>query len=171
MTSTPISTQLNRNDCDELIRLHLPLAYRLAACYRGSGQDYEDLVEIAEVGLVKAAEHFDPSSGVGFRAFAAPMISGELSRSVREHKAAQRTASQPDEQPGGQVAEFRHRISTALGHGPRVRELARQLDVDADVVADALLIAAGRETVTLNLPAQRCSVRGLDRLHVTPAAA
>lgn len=163
MNSTPSKTPPPENNRDELIRAHLPLAYRLAACYRGSGKRYEALVQSAGVGLVKAAERFDFDSGMAFRTFAAPMITAELGRLLREHEADPR-----------RVSYAQRRISAALSHGHRVRGLAQLLAVDTDVVADALLTAAGRETVTLNLPVQRRGGRLINRLHevsVTPAAA
>ena len=148
------------SDRDELIRLHLPMAYRLAACYRGGPVPYEELVQTAELGLVRAVERFDPGSGIAFRAFAAPLISTELGRALREGGSARR----PDE------ARAQHQIAAALGRGPRVRDLARLLAVDPDVMAEALLQAASRETVTLNLPVPR---RGgqLHGISATPAAA
>jgi RNA polymerase sigma factor (sigma-70 family) len=171
MNSTPINIQPPQSDRDELIRLHLPLAYRLAACYRGSGLGYTDLVRTAGAGLVKAAEDFDFDTEVAFRTFAAPVIAGELNLLLRDHAAApHRPTSQPGDRRDRQLTHAQRRISDALSHGRRVRGLARLLAVDTDVVADALLVAAGRETVTLNLPVQRRGGRPVGRLHDASAA-
>jgi RNA polymerase sigma-B factor len=160
MNPTPSSIQPPiQTDPDELIRLHLPMAYRLAACYRGGAVPYADLVQTAELGLVKAAERFDCRSGISFRAFAAPMISIELGRALRESG-----------RRSGDEDAAQRRIAGALGRGSRVRDLARLLAVDPDVMAEAMLRAASRESVTLNLPAPRR--RGqLHGVSVTPAAA
>lgn len=175
MNATPSNIQPQQDNRDELIRTHLPLAYRLAACYRGAGVSYEDLVQIAGVGLVNAAERFEFGSGVAFRTFASPVITGELNLLLRDHAAApHRPTSQPGDHRDRQVTHAQRRISDALSHGRRVRGLAKLLSVDTDVVADALLSAAGRETVTLNLPVQRRGGRAIGRLHdasVAPAAA
>ena len=158
MNPTHISTQPCLTDRDELIRLHLPLAYRLAACYRGFGESYADLVQTAEVGLVRAAECFDPGCGSAFRAFATPAITAELSGSLggRDPEAGcGRSRRRLADGRTRQINGAQRRISCALGRGPRVKGLAELLGLDADLVADALLSAAGREGVTLNLPVQR----------------
>lgn len=171
MNPTSSSTQPDQTDRDELIRLHLSLAYRLAACYRGFGESYEDLVQTAEVGLVTAAERFDAGHSLAFRAFATPIITAELSRSVAERDAGpERSKRRLADGRIRQRNEARRRISCALGHSLRVRDLARVLRVDGDVMAEALLSAAGREAMTLNLPVQRRTGRS-HRPSVTPQAA
>jgi RNA polymerase sigma factor (sigma-70 family) len=171
MNPTPCSIQPAPTDRDDLIRLNLPLAYRLAACYRGFGESYEDLVQAAETGLVAAAERFESGSSVAFRKFAMPVISSELRRSLRGRDTGPRRSLSP----AGDVQTIhmtsaQRRISTALGRGSRVHDLARLLAVDRDVVADALLTAAGRESVTLDLPERRPSARPHDA-SVAPRAA
>jgi RNA polymerase sigma-B factor len=172
MTSSP-SPKPTQNDPDELIRSYLPLAYRLAACYRGSGATYADLVQTASIGLVQAVERFDPESGSAFGPFASPIITGELSRSLRERRGAHRDGELRAQagQRRRRVARAQCQISAALARGDRVSELARRLSLDADVLADGLLKAAGRETVTLNLPVQRGSAGISGRPHIRPAAA
>ncbi|HWD84464.1 MAG TPA: sigma factor [Solirubrobacteraceae bacterium] len=158
-------------DRDELIRLHLPLAYRLAACFRGFGESYEDLVQTAEVGLVTAAGRFEPARSLAFRAFATPIITAELRRSVGESDAGPRRSHRRlADGRTRQINGAQRRISGALGRDSRVQGLARLLAVDGDVVADALLSAAGREAVTLNLPVRRQTGRPRGA-SVTPRAA
>lgn len=171
MNSTPNSIQPPiETDRDELIRLHLPLAYRLAACYRSSGRPYEKLVESAEIGLVRAAEKFQGATAVSFRAFATPMITAELRRAARGGRDARFGGGAEGGEPRADAAAAQQRLATALGAGPRVNDLARLLAVDPEVVAEALVQAAGRQAVTLNLPAAR---RGgyLEGISGTPAAA
>jgi RNA polymerase sigma-B factor len=160
MTPPPTSSQPGQTDRDDLIRLNLPLAYRLAACYRGFGRSYEDLVQRAETGLVKAAEDFQCNAGIAFPKFAMSLITSELRRSVRGPDAGPRRSPSPaGARPATQMTTAQRRIAAALGHGSRVHDLARLLAVDRKVVADALLTAAGREAVTLNLPETRHGTR------------
>lgn len=174
MNSTTPSPPLSQSDRDELIRNHLPLAYRLAACYRIPGKTYEDLVKTAGAGLVKAAARFDPGAGIEFNAFAAPVIAAELRHSLREDDVVAHAHVASSDLPTRRVDEAQRTISAALGGGTRVRSLARALNVDAGVLADGLLAAACRESVTLNLPVQRRATRGVGRHHsgrIRPAAA
>jgi RNA polymerase sigma-B factor len=67
------------------IETWLPLAYRLAGRYRGRGESFADLSQVAVVGLIKAIDRFQPHRGIPFPAFAVPTIVGELKRHFRNH--------------------------------------------------------------------------------------
>ncbi len=66
-------------DRESLIESHLPLAKSVARRYAGRGVELDDLVQVAAVGLVKAADRFDVRRGVSFSTFAQP-TSGHHSR-------------------------------------------------------------------------------------------
>ncbi len=59
---------------DELVARYLPLARKLARRYASSNEPYDDLVQVASLGLVKAVERFDPARGFAFTSFAVPTI-------------------------------------------------------------------------------------------------
>ncbi|MGW2050048.1 SigB/SigF/SigG family RNA polymerase sigma factor [Streptomyces sp. NPDC001858] len=70
---------------DELVRLWLPMAERIAVRFRGRGEALEDLYQVAALGLVKAVDHYDPDRGRAFEAYAVPTITGEIKRHFRDH--------------------------------------------------------------------------------------
>ncbi|MFB7336112.1 SigB/SigF/SigG family RNA polymerase sigma factor [Streptomyces adustus] len=70
---------------DELVRLWLPMAERIAVRFRGRGETLEDLYQVAALGLVKAVDHYDPARGRVFEAYAVPTITGEIKRHFRDH--------------------------------------------------------------------------------------
>jgi RNA polymerase sigma-B factor len=152
-TFTPedLQERRRRRARDELIVRFLPLAYRLARQYRASREPDDDLVQIASLGLVKAAHRYDPDRGTAFVTFAIPTIRGELNRYLRDStwplhvdRRAQSLARE--------TAAAQREVTAALGRGPNVSELAAYLGCSSDTIVDGLLAAAARETVPLDAP-------------------
>ncbi|MBZ2410606.1 SigB/SigF/SigG family RNA polymerase sigma factor [Streptomyces albidoflavus] len=70
---------------DALLEEWLPMARRLAARYQDCGEQYEDLCQVAALGLLKAVDRYDPDRGVSFAGFAVPTVLGELRRHFRDN--------------------------------------------------------------------------------------
>ena len=62
----------------------LPLARDLARRYTYTDEPFDDLLQVASLGLIKAIDRFDPDRGAKFSSFAAPTILGELKRHFRD---------------------------------------------------------------------------------------
>lgn len=77
--------EVESQQCRDLaVRINLPVADGLARRYRSRGEDLDDLVQVARLGLVHAVNRFDPDSGA-FLSFAVPTITGEIKRHFRDH--------------------------------------------------------------------------------------
>ena len=103
-------------DRDALVRRYLPLAGALAARYRHTSEPFDDLRQVASLGLVKAIDRYDPARGTAFTSFAVPTILGELRRHfrdttwlVRVPRDLQELAGRLDERDGGARARARPR--------------------------------------------------------------
>jgi RNA polymerase sigma-B factor len=70
---------------DEIIEAWLPMAERLAGRFRSRGESYEDLRQVACLGLVKAVDRYDPERGHAFESYAVPTVTGEIKRHFRDH--------------------------------------------------------------------------------------
>ena len=68
---------------DRLVEENLPLATALAARHRGPGVEFDDLLQAARVGLVQAAQRYDPQRGK-FGSYACPWILGEIRALLRQ---------------------------------------------------------------------------------------
>ena len=79
------TSESEAEQCRDLaVRLNLPVADGLARRYRSRGEDLDDLIQVARLGLVHAVKRFEPGSGA-FLSFAVPTITGEIKRHFRDH--------------------------------------------------------------------------------------
>lgn len=122
---------------NELVLAHLDLAEALAARFDSRGRERDDLNQVAYLGLVKAARGFDKSKGDSFPAYAAPTISGELKRYLRDRSWMIR--------PPRHIQDLRSRLfrvepelAQAMGRSPSVEELAKELGVKTAEVQEAI---------------------------------
>jgi RNA polymerase sigma-B factor len=138
---------------DTLIERFLPLARKLARRYSGSSEPYEDLVQVASLGLVKAVERFDPGRGFAFTSFAVPTIVGEIKRHFRDAGWALHVDRSAQER-ARKIADARRDLSAVDGRSPTVPELAEHLDCSEEEVLDGLQAAEAYDTVSLDAPAR-----------------
>lgn len=137
---------------DELIRRFVPLARSLAIRYRGSGEPLDDLVGVANLGLVKAIDRFDPDRGRPFTGFAVPTILGELRRHFRDHVWNLRLPRGLQERSmkiGGAVDE----LIEDLGRSPTPAEIAARIGIATEDVLEGLAARAARNTLSFDAPA------------------
>ncbi|MGV9839836.1 sigma-70 family RNA polymerase sigma factor, partial [Nocardia niigatensis] len=69
---------------EEAIDRCLPLADHIARKFSGRGEAFEDLLQVARLGLVQSIDRFDVSRGSRFLSFAVPTIMGEVRRYFRD---------------------------------------------------------------------------------------
>src|SRR5579875_2969555 len=122
---------------DELISRFLPLARKLARRYASASEPYDDLMQVASLGLVKAVERFDPDRGFAFTSFAVPTIIGELKRYFRDSSWALHVDRSAQER-ARRIAEARREVSSRQGRSPTVPELAVYLECSEEEVLDGL---------------------------------
>jgi RNA polymerase sigma-B factor len=136
---------------DRAIAQYLPLARKIAARYRHRHEPFEDLVQVASLGLVKAVERFDPARGVRFSSFAVPTIAGEL---MRHFRATAWTLHVPRgvQEDALSVRNATSRLTHRLGRPPRVSELQAETGLDAEAVSEALHAHAVQATVSVDRP-------------------
>ena len=141
---------LRAREC--LVERYLPLARKLAARYRGlAGEPFDDLLQVASLGLLKALDRFDPDRGTAFSSFAVPTILGELKRYFRDTgwsahvpRGAQELALK--------VEEAEQAVSPRLGRSPTAAELAQYMEVTVEQVIDGLEAAAAHHAASLEEP-------------------
>ncbi|NDL60020.1 SigB/SigF/SigG family RNA polymerase sigma factor [Phytoactinopolyspora sp. XMNu-373] len=136
---------------NRLATLHLPLAEHLARRFAGRGEPYEDLVQVATIGLIKSLDRYDPRRGVEFSTYATPTILGEIKRWFRDKGWAVRVPRRLQElrlSIGTATTELTHQ----LGRSPTINELATAVGVGEDAVLEALESATAYSAVSLDAP-------------------
>lgn len=139
---------------DQLVTQHMPLAEHLAGRFANRGEPYEDLVQVATIGLIKALDRFDPGRGAEFTTFAKPTIEGEIKQWFRDKGAMVRTPRRLQELRIA-IRRARGELTHELGRPPNDGELASRIGTSEDDVRAALESAAAYSTVSLDVPAQR----------------
>jgi RNA polymerase sigma-B factor len=146
-----LETKADRETRDERVHSHLGLAHQLARRFSNRGESHDDLVQVASLALVRAAERFDPDRGVMFSTFAAASIIGELKRHFRDRGWAVRAPRRLQEMVL-EIGSTTDRLGQELGRAPTVSELAKEIRASEADVLEAL--EAGQSYRTSSLDAR-----------------
>ncbi|MDF0532103.1 RNA polymerase sigma factor SigF [Tsukamurella sp. 8F] len=136
---------------DEVILRCLPLAEHLARRFTGRGEQFDDLVQVARLGLVNAVDRFDADKGTDFVAFAVPTILGVLRRHFRDTGWSARVPRRLQElylRVNNTLGEY----SQELGRAPTTTEIAGRLGVPVDEVRQAMVAGNGYHATSFDTP-------------------
>jgi RNA polymerase sigma-B factor len=141
----------DRSAQEALLRRFMPLARSLTRRYGRSSEPFEDLLQVASLGLLKAIDRYDTERGHAFQSFAVPTILGEMRRYFRDSGWAIHVPRGAQER-ALKVRDAQERIAGDCGHAPTVNQLAEFLEFDVEQVIDALQAIQAYETVSLDAP-------------------
>ena len=136
---------------ERLIERHMPLARSLAVQYRHAREPLEDLCQVANLGLVKAVDRFDPDRGIAFTSFAVPTILGELKRHFRD-KTWSIHLSRGAQESIARVEKTTEALRQELGRFPSVSEVAAACAMTIEAVAEARLAEGASRMSSLDAP-------------------
>ena len=132
----------------KLITMYLPLVRSLARRYASRGEQFDDLVQVGAIGLIKAIDRFDLERGVELTTYATPNIVGEIKRYFRDKGWSVRV-------PRG-LQELNIRINKLidelvpkLQRSPTVNEIAEAAGVTPADVLEALETSQAYNSVSL----------------------
>jgi RNA polymerase sigma-B factor len=132
-----------------LVERFMPLARSLAARYRHTSEPFDDLLQVASIGLLKAIDRYDPARGYAFSSFAVPTILGELRRHLRDHTWSVHVPRDLQEL-GQRLTPVADELSGELGRAPTIAELAERLGVSEEEVLDAREATAAHSPASLD---------------------
>ncbi|MFD9320993.1 RNA polymerase sigma factor SigF [Streptomyces sp. NPDC060053] len=118
----------------QIVEAWLPMADRLAGRFRSRGEAFDDLRQVAALGLVKAVDRYDPELGNAFESYAVPTVTGEIKRHFRDHMWTLHVPRR--------VQELRNRVrfagqdlaQTVSGRRPTVAEIAERAQLSEEDV-------------------------------------
>lgn len=118
-------------EIEQLVLDNLPLAEYLAGRYRRKGIPLDDLVQVASVGLMKAATRFEPGRGNAFSTYATPTITGELKRHFRDNtRDGLAGVPRPAKENGQLIRETEDNFRAKYGYGPSIQQVAELAGMD-----------------------------------------
>jgi len=137
---------------ERLIQQYMPLVKSLARRHSMRGEQYEDLVQVGCIGLIKAVDRFDPQRRVDFGAFAIPNVAGEIKRHLRDRGWPIKVPRRLQElRPG--LCACSAELSARLERPATISEIAESSGVAEPEVAAALDTERLQSAVSLSQPA------------------
>ena len=136
---------------EQLVQRFLPLARQLARRYQRGGEQLDDLIQVASLGLLKAIDRFDPARETAFSSFAVPTILGELKRHFRDKGWSVRVPRDLQEM-AVRVERVADEMSRELGRAPTPGEIAERIGATLEQVLEAREAAGAYRAVSLDRP-------------------
>jgi RNA polymerase sigma-B factor len=136
---------------EELVKLYMPMARRMAGRYAGVVEPYDDLVQVACLGLLNAIDRFDPDLGTPFIGFAKPTIMGELKRYFRDKVWTIRVPRSMHDRLAA-IETATEELTEELSRPPSPQQLAAHLGIDTAEVLEALEAKENRRPLALDRP-------------------
>lgn len=121
---------------EALIQNNLGLVRSIAVRFKDRGVEYEDLVQIGSMGMLKAIRSFDLSKGTAFSTYAVPLIIGEIRRFMRDDGLIK--VSRVYKQQSAKINKERESYIKSNGKEPTIDELARLCKLSSDEVVLAM---------------------------------
>ena len=118
---------------EQLLKDNQNLIKSIVRRYLGKGVEYDDLYQLAGMGLLKAINGFDKSYGVRFSTYAVPMIAGEIKRFMRDDGSIK--VSRSLKAAAKAINNFVEEYAAEHGIQPTVKEISQKFGMPpAEVV-------------------------------------
>jgi RNA polymerase sigma-B factor len=134
---------------EELVHRYLPLARWAASQYARGSEPFDDLLQVASLGLLKAIDRYDPDNGSAFSSYAIPTMTGELRRHFRDRSWAVRPPRDLQEQALA-VEKATTKVQRELGRSPTVDELCAATGLGHELLLEARTALGARSSTPLS---------------------
>ena len=131
--------------CERMVSENSALIWSVARRYFGRGVEADDLYQLGCLGFIKAVKGFDLTYGTQFSTYAVPKIAGEIRRFLRDDGPIK--VSRTYKERAVRIARARETLTARLGEEPTLTQLAAELDLPPEEIAQAELAAAEPESI------------------------
>jgi len=136
------------NARERLIESNMRLVINIAKTYRNRAIPLEDLIQEGAIGLMQAAERFDPDKGFRFSTYATHWIKQAIGRAIDNKSKAIRLPAHVS-QTLRRIERERGRLSRELGHEPSPEQIAVALGISAKKLLT--LLQSSQELLSLDM--------------------
>ncbi len=122
---------------DKLIEKHLYIAEILSKKYANRGIEYDDIYQVACIGLIYAIDRYDVDKGYEFSSFATPTIIGEIKKYFRDKGWTIRVPRRIQEL-SKKINNAKVYLSQQLQRSPTVEDIANYLKCSEEEILEAM---------------------------------
>ncbi len=126
----------DENSMRILCENNMGLVRTVASAFRERGVEFEDLIQIGTIGLIKAIRGYDTSYGTVFSTYAVPLIMGEIKKYLRDDGIVK--VSRTIKRNARLVSVQRERLCGELGRDPTISELSESTGLNEEDTLNAL---------------------------------
>ena len=133
----------------QLMEINIGLVRSIALRFRDRGVEFDDLVQIGSIGMLKAIRSFDLEKGTVFSTYAVPLIIGEIRRFLRDDGLIK--VSRVYKQQGALLMREREKYIADSGKEPKIEELALACNMTVEEAAVAIDATASVGSLSASL--------------------
>lgn len=142
-----------RRQRDRIVHRCLPMADHIAQRYSQRGQPFDDLVQVARIGLLGAIDRFDPAKSTCFVAYAVVTMTGAVRHHFRDHCWMMHVPRGVRDQHS-ELSSAQAELAQQFGRAPTPSELASELGVDRQTVVEWIIASDVYRLRSLDAPLQ-----------------
>lgn len=125
---------------EDIMQRNQGLLHSIIRRFSSSPEPYEDLLQVASVGLIKAVQRFDVSKGFEFSSYATAIIDGEVRHYLRDNvlirqpRWLRKTKSRIDKASA--------ELTRKLNRPPRLSELSKEVNIPEEGILEVFRVYA-----------------------------
>lgn len=122
---------------NKIFEEYIYIAEILSKKYVNKGVEYDDIYQVASLGLIYAVERFDPSKGFEFSSFATPTILGEIKKYFRDKEWIIKVPRRIQDSYR-KINQAKEELQHKLMKVPTVEDIANHLNLTHEEVIEAM---------------------------------